>query len=277
MRPDGRFVAAFRLVVTGIIHQRHVDIAVPVRIISAEIHLGIQAAAGFRQGAGDVIDIGRAVLGKDIRAKNFKNGRILSVGVLDIEVADRARSSVGGIALLVEQGVEGRTRVFQGERRILERDEDDGNPVGSLRQARRPGGLEGVRPRPLGILTHFQGLGDRGGGRLVGGTEESVRTAGDDPAAFVREIVEPLVTMDPDGDRASVRLGQPDFPGIGRNGGKDMEGAQKERKGSKDSLHGYWMHKMIPVPLPAMSHAFPSAIRTTWTDRSEKWVAACLT
>ena len=89
--------------------------------------------------------------------------------------------------------------------------------------------------------------------------------------------MEPLVTVDPDGDDAAVRLGYPDLSRISRDGRKDMESAQQERKGCKDLLHGYWMQTMKPVPLPAISQALPSSMWTTWTERSEKWVAACLT
>ena len=273
MRPDGGPVAGLGLVVAGIVHQGHVHPAVPVRIVPGEINLAVQCLAGFQQGACGIIHIARTIIGQDIRTVHVKDGRITPPGILDIIITDRPRSPIGGIAFLVEQGLEGRLGILDDEIGILESDQDDGNPVSALGQGRGPGGSLHLAGRAAHRLRLFA----LRGGRLGRRTEEPVFAPGDNAPALVGHIMEPFVTVDLDRDDAAVRLGHLDLAGVGGDGGEDMEGAQQEREGGKDSFHGYWMQTMKPVPLPAISQAFPSATRTAWTSNSAAWVAACLT
>ena len=273
MRPDGGRVPRLGLVVAGIVHQGHVHLAVPVRIVPGEIDPAVQSLAGFQQGACGIIRIARTIIGQDIRTVHVENGRILPPGILDIVITDRPCGAIGGIAFLVEQGIEGGLGILDGEIGILESDQDHGNPVDALGQGRSPGGGLHLPGRTAHRLRLFALRGGRFGRR----TEEPVFAPGDNPAAVIGQIMEPLVTVDLDRDDAAVRLGHLDLAGVGGNGGEDMEGAQQEREGGKDSFHGYWMQTMKPVPLPAISQAFPSATRTAWTSNSAVWVAACLT
>ena len=273
MRPDGGLVARLGLVVAGIVHQGHVHLAVLVRIVLGEIDLAVQSLAGLHQGVRGIIDIRRTIIGQDIRTEHVEDGGITPAGILDIVITDRSRSAIGGIALLVEQGVEGRLGILDDEIGILESDQDDGNPVDALGQGRGSGGGLHLPGRAAHRLRLFAFRG----GRLGRRTEEPVFAPGDNAPALVGHIMEPFVTVDLDRDDAAVGLGHLDLAGIGGDGGEDMEGAQKERESGKDSFHGYWMQTMKPVPFPAMSQALPSSRWTTFAEKVEEWVTACLT
>ena len=142
--------------------------------------------------------------------------------------------------------------------------------------AHRPGRCAGGRLR-LGGTTPLDRLDALGGGGHFRRTEEAVHAADNPLSALVRDVVEPLVTVNLDGDGGAVRLDHLDFSGEGRDGGEDMHGAQQERKGGKNSSHGYWRQTMKPVPFPARSQALPPSRWTTFAESVEIWVTACLT
>ena len=277
MRPDGVRAAAFSLVMTGIVHQDHVDVAVIVGIILAEIDFGIEQAACLLQGLPGpfrlVLSVILARLGHRHRAVNLEHRLVFAVGIFVVIITDRTGTAVRGVAFLVEHVGKSRLRIVDDKLLVAEIHENDRNLVPSLRE--RPG-MGGLRPHLGRRAPHLGRFLPLRGGRHRGRPIETVRALGNNLTALVGDIMEPFVAMDLDRNDRSVRLHHLDLSRIGRNGEKGIEGTREECEGYKNLSHGYWIWTRKPVPPSAISQALPSSTLTTVTVKSSAWVAACL-
>ena len=138
----------FRLAVTGVIHEDHINLTVVVIVVHGIVDGRVQLAQSVSEDPGCFGRIGfvRPVgQRKEITligcngSEYIKNGIVQVIGIVQIKIAGRPGGSVKTVIFFVEQFIKGFLRIVDREGLVLELNQENGNPLGAFDRSLCPG------------------------------------------------------------------------------------------------------------------------------------------
>ena len=170
--PDRIDSAAFFFIVTGKIKEDVIHVTVFVEVVSGKVYRIVQNLAGFFQrfiGMGIIIAAIITVFPGNLdRTINIVNRRELSGGVVDVIVPDRTGCAVFAVARLIEHPVESLARIRDGERKVVEFNQEDQKVLFAEGDPAPGGSAPGFIDLTASLLTRsFLAVENHPGGRPV--------------------------------------------------------------------------------------------------------------